>query len=200
MHGGGTSDHSQPGGTKTAELGNHFFGEAVAIVVLLGIAAEVFKRQNQQLDRGRGAFVRENPLLVLLFAGILIASGLPGSYLRTQRINRSQFGVLMAVDGKSLLLFPSLDGSDTSLQESRDLFPGIEAVLFRWFVGHRRFHLILIGRRRGLESCVSRGARLPAILTAPAASFKFACQSTPMRATRGLALHDACVFSMPPLG
>ncbi|MGA9039397.1 MAG: hypothetical protein WB421_02575 [Terriglobales bacterium] len=113
-------------------MGDHFFGETIAEVVFLGIAAEVFKGQDEQLGQGRGgAFVRDGPWFIFLLSGIPVAPVLPGDHLGTQRINRTQLGVLMAMNGKAFFLFPSLDGTDTALQETRDLFPGIKAIVLR---------------------------------------------------------------------
>jgi hypothetical protein len=80
--------------------------------------------------------------------------------------------MLVTVDRKSFFLFPALDGANTPLQESCDLFPGIEAIILRRFAGGWRSLLIVVGRRSGLEFLVTGSARLPAILTAPATSFK----------------------------
>src|SRR5271167_1976804 len=103
---------------------------------------------------------------------MLISPTLPRVYFGTQRINRPLLGMLVTVDRKSFFLFPALDGANTPLQKSCDLFPGIEAIILRRFAGGLRFLLMIVDRRSGLEFLVTGSARLPAILTAPATSFK----------------------------
>ncbi len=48
MHGGGAGDDAKLVGVEVPELGDHLFGQPVAEVLLVGVAAQVLEGQHRQ--------------------------------------------------------------------------------------------------------------------------------------------------------
>jgi hypothetical protein len=107
--------------------------------------------------------------------------------------------MLMTMDGKSLFFFPPLNGADPTLQEIGDVFPGVEAIVFRR-LDCRRSVLIFVNRRSGLKSCAREARECQRFYPRLPPSSNQRRRRAPKYATESLALHDAWNFPVAALG